>query len=76
MAILPKNTNIDHYLKNINQAKISGCLLYGPNVLLSNFRFEMIAKSIVANLQDQFLVTNLNNQQIKEDCYILLDEFF
>ena len=76
MAVLPKNTNIDHYLKNINQANITGCLLYGPNVLLSNFRFEIIAKSIVANLQDQFLVTNLNNQQIKEDYYILLDEFF
>ena len=76
MAVLPKNTNIDHYLKNINQAKIAGCLLYGPNVLLSNFRFEIIAKNIVANLQDQFLVTNLNNQQIKEDYYILLDEFF
>ena len=76
MAVLPKNINIDHYLRNINQANITGCLLYGPNVLLSNFRFEIIAKNIVTNLQDQFLVTNLNNQQIKEDYYILLDEFF
>jgi|GEM_PF-990452 len=76
MAILQKNIHIDNYLKNINQAKIAGCLLYGPNILLNNFRFELIAKNIVANLQDQFLVTNLNNQQIKEDPGVLLDEFF
>ncbi|NBR95519.1 MAG: hypothetical protein EBT55_04350 [Proteobacteria bacterium] len=76
MAILQKNIHIDNYLKSINQAKIAGCLLYGPNILLNNFRFELIAKNIVANLQDQFLVTNLNNQQIKEDPGVLLDEFF
>ena len=76
MAILQKNLNIDIYLKNINQAKIAGCLLYGPNILLNNFRFELIAKNIVANLQDQFLVTNLDNHKIKEDPGVLLDEFF
>jgi DNA polymerase-3 subunit delta len=76
MAILQKNINIDNYLKNIKEAKIAGCLLYGPNILLNNFRFELIAKNIVPNLQDQFLVTNLNNQKIKEDQGVLLDEFF
>jgi DNA polymerase-3 subunit delta len=69
------NKNIDQYLKNIAQEKIIGCLLYGPNILLNNFRFDIIAKSIVANLQNQFLVTYLENNQIKEDKGIICDEF-
>lgn len=67
---------IDQYLKKIAQEKISGCLLYGPENAVSRFRFDLIAKKIVEDLRDPFLVANLSNERLKSDHGILADEFY
>jgi DNA polymerase-3 subunit delta len=43
---------------------------------LVNYRFDLIAKKIVADLSDQFLVANLSKERLEEDKHILADEFF
>lgn len=67
---------IDQYLKKIGQEKIAGCLLYGPETAVSRFRFDQIAKKIVEDLKDPFLVANLSNERLKNDHAILADEFY
>lgn len=67
---------IENYIQKIAGEKIAGCLLYGPEVSLTNYRFNIIAKKIVADLSDPFLVVNLGKERLAEDKGSLLDEFF
>lgn len=66
----------EQYIAKISQEKIVGCLLYGPESTISRYRFEIIAKQIVSDLSDPFLVVNLSSERIKEDKAILVDEFY
>ena len=67
---------VENYIKKIADEKISGCLLYGPEPTITRFRFEVIAKKIVNDLTDPFLVSQLSSEKIKEDKAILTDEFY
>jgi DNA polymerase-3 subunit delta len=67
---------VENYIKKIADEKISGCLLYGPEPTITRFRFDIIAKKIVNDLSDPFLVSQISSEKIKEDKAILIDEFY
>jgi len=67
---------VENYIKKIADEKISGCLLYGPEPTITRFRFDVIAKKIVNDLSDPFLVSQISSEKIKEDKAILVDEFY
>lgn len=67
---------IDAYIKTIaTNREIFGAVVYGPESGLTSIRAKLIGESIVSNLSDPFLVTNLSDKQIDEDNAILFDEF-
>ncbi len=70
------NAQIDFYIQKIAQEKIAGCLIYGPEISVVNYRFDLIAKKIAPDLSDPFLVSNLSKERLVEDKGILVDEFF
>jgi DNA polymerase III subunit delta len=70
------NAQIDSYIQRIAQEKISGCLVYGPETSVVDYRFDLIAKKISPDLSDPFLVTNVSKERLAEDKGILSDEFF
>lgn len=74
MKISP--SQIESYINRIAQEKIAGCLLFGPELALVNYRFNLIAKKITPDLADPFLVTNISKEKLSEDKAILGDEFF
>lgn len=74
MKISP--SQIESYINRIAQERIAGCLLFGPEAALVNYRFNLIAKKISPNLSDPFLVTNISKEKLVEDKTILGDEFF
>ena len=67
---------IENYIQKIAGEKIAGCLIFGPEVSVVNYRFDLIAKKISPNLSDPFLVANLSKERLSEDKGILADEFF
>lgn len=67
---------IESYINRVAQEKIAGCLVFGPEAALVNYRFNLIAKKISPNLADVFLVTNLSKEKLSEDKAILGEEFF
>ncbi len=75
MKIQP--SQVEAYIKNIANQKISGCLLFGNDQPSINRNFLNIASKISPNLNDDFLVANLTNQRIKEEGgQVIFDEFF
>ncbi|MBP7710328.1 MAG: DNA polymerase III subunit delta [Rickettsiales bacterium] len=70
------NAQIDFYIQKISQEKIAGCLVYGPETSVVDYRFDLIAKKISPDLSDPFLVTNISKERLAEDKGILSDEFF
>jgi len=70
------NAQIDFYIQKIAQEKIAGCLVFGPDESVVNYRFDLIAKKIAPDLSDPFLVANLSKERLSEDKGILADEFF
>lgn len=71
-----QNAKIDAYIKNIAHEKIAGCLLFGPEPSVVSARFNIIAKKIVADLADPFLVSNISKERLGEDRGLLGDEFY
>lgn len=67
---------IESYIKKIADEKIMGCVVFGPDVSLVKYRFDLIAKQIVNDISDPFLVANLSKERISEDQALLSDEFF
>jgi DNA polymerase-3 subunit delta len=67
---------IDSYISRIAAEKISGCLIFGPESSLVNYRFNEIAKKISPDLTDAFLVANISKERLAQDKAILADEFF
>ena len=67
---------VQNYIKDIANEKIAGCLLYGPEESVINYRFNFIAKKITPDLADPFLVSNISKERLKEDKSVLADEFF
>jgi DNA polymerase III subunit delta len=70
------NPQIDSFLQRVAQEKIAGCLVYGPEISVVDYRFNLIAKKIAPDLSDPFLVTNISKERLSEDKAILSDEFF
>ncbi|NBV05945.1 MAG: DNA polymerase III subunit delta [Proteobacteria bacterium] len=70
------NAQIDFYIQKIAEEKIAGCLIFGPETAVINYRFDLIAKKIAPDLSDPFLVSNLSKERLTEDKGILADEFF
>lgn len=70
------NAQIDSYIQKIAQEKIAGCLIYGPETSVVDYRFDLVAKKISPDLSDPFLVTNLSKERLTEDKGTLADEFF
>jgi DNA polymerase-3 subunit delta len=70
------NAQIDNYIQKIAQEKIAGCLIFGPETSVVDYRFNLIAKKITPDLSDPFLVSNLSKERLGEDSGILSDEFF
>lgn len=67
---------IDSYIKNIDQEKIAGCLVFGPESSLVNYRCDLITKKITPDLSDPFLVSDINKERLSESKAILGDEFY
>lgn len=67
---------IENYIQNIASEKIAGCLIFGPESSVVNYRFNLIAKKIVTDLSDPFLVTNISKERLSEDRGLIADEFF
>lgn len=67
---------IEYFINKIHQEKIAGCLVFGPEQTLVNYRANLIAKKICPDLKDPFLVTNISKEKISENPSILSDEFF
>ena len=67
---------IDEYIGKIADEKIAGCLVYGPEASLVNYRFNLIAKKIAPDLTDPFLVSDINKDRLSESKSLLVDEFF
>ncbi|MES2677127.1 MAG: DNA polymerase III subunit delta [Pseudomonadota bacterium] len=66
----------DAFINNIAANKeIFAALIYGPESGLVSIRAKKIASSIVADLNDPFLVVSLNEKQFDEDKGLLGDEF-
>lgn len=70
------NAQIDSYIQRIAQEKIAGCLVFGPEISVVNYRFDLIAKKFAPNLSDPFLVSHLSKERLSEDKGLLSDEFF
>ncbi len=70
------NPQIDSFIQRVAQEKIAGCLVYGPEISVVDYRFNLIAKKITPDLSDPFLVTNISKERLSEDKAILSDEFF
>jgi DNA polymerase-3 subunit delta len=70
------SAQIDFYIQKIAQEKIAGCLVFGPEPSVVNYRFDIIAKKISPDLSDPFLVAHLSKERLVEDKGILADEFF
>lgn len=70
------NNQIENYIKNIDSAKIAGCLLYGAEASVIKRRFNDIAKKIVNDLSDDFLVSNISKERLSNDKSAIYDEFF
>lgn len=69
------NAQIESYIKNIANQKIAACVVFGPEASLVNYRFNLIAKAIVPDLSDPFLVANISKERLTENKGILADEF-
>ena len=70
------NAQIDSYISSIDKEKIAGALIYGPCGSVGTSRFNYIAKKIVANLSDQFLVSHLTKERFAQQSSCLDDEFY
>lgn len=70
------NYQIEPYIARIAQEKIAGCIVFGPEATLVNYRFNLIAKKIVPDLSDPFLVANISKEKLSDDKAVLGDEFF
>lgn len=70
------NNQIDSYIQKIAQENVAGCLLYGPDAAVVNYRFNLIAKKISPDLSDPFLVTSISKEQLSQDSALVIDEFY
>jgi DNA polymerase-3 subunit delta len=66
----------ESFINNISGNKeVFAVLVYGPESGLVSIRSKNIAKAIVSDLSDPFLVVSLNEKQLDEDKGLLADEF-
>ncbi len=70
------NNAIDKYVKNIADEKIVGAVVFGKDISVIKSRVGAIAKAIVSDLSDQFLVCDLSKERLSKDKGCLADEFY
>lgn len=70
------NFKIQQFITSVANENIFGCLLYGPEESVANYRFNVIAKKIVSDLSDPFSVVNISKDRLKESKSTLFDEFY
>lgn len=70
------NFKIQQFITDVANENIFGCLLYGPEESVANYRFNVIAKRIVADLADPFSVVSISKERLKENKSVLFDEFY
>lgn len=70
------SAQIDNFIQKIAAEKICGCLVFGPESSLAAARSDVIAKQIVPDLSDPFLVAHLSKERLSNDKAALADEFF
>ncbi len=70
------NYQIESYIKNIDKQKIAGCLIFGPELSLVEFYSKEVAKKIVSDISDPFLVANISKDNLIKNSSIIADEFF
>lgn len=68
--------NIENYIQRIDKENIAGAVVFGPEESVVFFNTQAIAKKIVADLQDPFLVVNLSKERFASDPACLADEFY
>lgn len=66
----------ENYINNINNQQVIGCLLFGPEKSLIDFFARKIAGKIVQDINDQFLVANINEEVVNNNSAIINDEFY
>lgn len=66
----------ESYINNIENQKIIGCLLFGPEKSLIDFYGKKIFNKIIKGNPDPFLVTNINQEAINNNPSLISDEFF
>lgn len=67
---------IENYIKNIASQKIAGCLIYGQDQSLIDHYWQKISRKIVDDINDPFLVVNINKDKIKDNPSIIIDEYY
>lgn len=67
---------IESYIQNIDKAKIAAALVFGPESSIVSFNSQAIAKKIVADLADPFLVVHLSKERFAQEPSCLADEFY
>lgn len=70
------NAQVERYIAKISEEPIAGCLIYGPEEGAVGSRSKVIAKKIVSDLADPFLVADIDLARLASDEALLLDEFF
>lgn len=67
---------IENYIKNIASQKIAGCLIFGQDQSLIDHYWQKISRKIVDDINDPFLVVNINKDKIKDNPSIIIDEYY
>jgi DNA polymerase-3 subunit delta len=67
---------IDQYIQKITDEKIVGCLIFGPEESIVNYRFDLISKKICPDLTDPFLVVTINKERLAQDNSLITSEFY
>lgn len=67
---------IDPYIQKIASEKIAGCLIFGPEASITNYRFDLIAKKICPDLTDPFLVSTITKDRMAQDSSLIASEFY
>jgi DNA polymerase-3 subunit delta len=67
---------IENYIKNIASQKIAGCLIFGQDQSLIDHYWQKISRKIVDDINDPFLVVNINKDKIKDNPSIIVDEYY
>ncbi|HCR85497.1 MAG TPA: DNA polymerase III subunit delta [Alphaproteobacteria bacterium] len=70
----PSSSSLEGFIKSLDRSGIISTLIYGQNTGGVSNLYNKIASQIVHDLNDPFLVANIDIKKLEEDQTILLDE--